>query len=146
MRTLATFETDLFNTSETREYFINPECYGDDACRWLMERLRAMGVVADGEPAQEDFGWYFGFAMPEGRHCCVVVFRPGADAEAGVWLAFVERDRSLLGSLLGGRRRGVTNGAVAALHAALSAPEIRNLLWHERAEFERGNETGSSQL
>ena len=34
-------------------------------------------------------------------------------------------------------------GAIAALHAALAAPEIRNLRWHEKAEFDAGSENGS---
>jgi hypothetical protein len=37
------FSTDRFNLSQPRPYFINDCCYGDDAARWLSERLRARG-------------------------------------------------------------------------------------------------------
>jgi hypothetical protein len=34
MRTIATFKSDAFNTSEGRDYFINDCCFGDDGS-WL---------------------------------------------------------------------------------------------------------------
>jgi hypothetical protein len=143
MRTLATFQSDAFNQTEPREYFINPGCYGDDACRWLMGRLRAAGLTVDAEPGQEDFGWYFCFTVPEGEHCCVVGLRPADNGEPATWISWVERQRGFLGSLLGGRNRGIAMGATAALHAAFAAPEIRNLRWHEKTEFDAGSESGS---
>lgn len=147
MRTVATFESDRFNTSESREYFINPGCYGDDTCRWLMERLRALGVSTDPEPGQEDFGWYFNFSVPEGEHCCVVGYRPEDSSYPGNWVVWVERRRGLLPSLFGGRRRGIAGSAISQLHRALSAVEVSNLRWHERAQFDAGNEReGTTEL
>jgi hypothetical protein len=58
------------------------------------------------------------------------------------WLAWVERNRGLLGSLLGGRNRGIASPAVLAIHDALSAPEIVELRWHVRADFDGGHEQG----
>jgi hypothetical protein len=49
------FSTDRFNLSSPRKYFINDCCYGDDAARWLVERLRARGLSVT-EPDQEDWG------------------------------------------------------------------------------------------
>ena len=69
--------------------------------------------------------------------------RPGDNGEPSTWLAWVERQRGFLVSLIGGRKRGIAMGATAALHAALAAPEIRNLRWHEKAEFDAGSEDGS---
>jgi hypothetical protein len=146
MRTLVTFESAAFNTTQARDYFINPGCFGDDTCRWLMERLRQAGVTTDAEPGQEDFGWYFGFAVPEGEHCCVVGFRPGdSESAPGTWIAWIERERSFLGSLVGGRNRGIASAAVSAIHKALSAPDVGNVRWHKRSEFDRGQEQHGSK-
>jgi hypothetical protein len=146
MRTLVTFESAAFNTTQTRDYFINPGCFGDDTCRWLMERLRQQGVTTDPEPDQEDCGWYFDFAVPEGEHCCVVGFRPaGSESEPGVWIAWIERERTFLGSLFGGRNRGIASTAVSAIHNALSAPEVANLRWHEKSDFDKGREERGSK-
>ncbi len=136
MRTLTTFESSAFNTTEPREYFINPNCFGDDLAKWLLAALRRAGLKADEEPGQEDFGWYFDFTVPEGEHCVVVGFRPGDPAPQGCWIAWLERSRGFLGSLFGGRQCGIAPSAVAALHAALQAPEIRNLRWHEKHNFD----------
>lgn len=107
MRTLVTFESTALNTRQARDYFINPGCFGDDTCRWLMERVHARGVSTDPEPRQEDSGWYFDFAVPEGEHCCVVGLRPaGSESEPGVWIVWIERKRTFLGSLLGGHNSG----------------------------------------
>ena len=40
------FRSDAFNTSETKDYFINECCFGDDLARWLIEQLRARGATA----------------------------------------------------------------------------------------------------
>ncbi len=37
MKTVAFFESEAFNHSEPKEYFINPCCFGDDLARWLMD-------------------------------------------------------------------------------------------------------------
>ena len=145
MRTLATFQSTAFNTTRPRAYFINPGCYGDDACRWLMSRLQTAGLTTDPEPGQEDFGWYFNFAVPEGKHCCILGLRPASAGDTDTWITWVERRSSFVASLLGGRNRGVSSTAVSAIHQALSAPDIIALRWHERAEFDRGLEIGSSQ-
>jgi hypothetical protein len=60
-RTLVTFKSSAFNTSEPKPYFINPGCYGDDVAKWLTRELRGRGFKTDEEPGQEDFGWYFNF-------------------------------------------------------------------------------------
>jgi hypothetical protein len=61
IRTLVTFESPAFNTTERRDYFINEGCYGDDLARSLIEQFRSRGVQTEAKPGQEDFGWYFGF-------------------------------------------------------------------------------------
>lgn len=141
MRTVVTFESHSFNTSEDKDYFINPSCFGDDFCNWLMQRLQDAGVKTDGEPGQEDFGWYFDFTLSEGKHCCVVGYRPGDGTHPGLWIAWLERRCSLVSSVFGGRHRRITSSAVAAIHRALSgAPEIHDIQWHVKRDFDRNNE------
>jgi hypothetical protein len=43
IRTVVTFESSLFNTSDPKDYFINPCCFGDDVAVWLAQQLRAKG-------------------------------------------------------------------------------------------------------
>lgn len=141
MRTIATFHSSVFNAAESRPYFINPACFGDDVARWLIARLRETGARTDDEPGQEDFGWYFDFEVPEGTHTCVISLRPGEAGGAPDWVVWVERSRGLLGSMLGGRRRGIAPSATARLHDALSrAPEVTALRWHEQRDFDVGRD------
>lgn len=144
MRTVATFRSRAFNTSEEKDDFINPGNFGDDLAKWLMGRLREASIETDDEPGQEDFGWYFEFTVPEGRHCCVLGHRPGEDEAVGEWVAWLERSRGLLASLLGGRNRGIAPAAVAAIHAALSGREVEGIRWHEKADFDAGREEQGS--
>src|SRR5438445_112383 len=142
MRTVVTFQSNSFNTTEPREYFINECCLGDDASKWLIQRLRSTGMKTDDEPGQEDFGWYFNFTVPEGEHCLVLSYRPGdSDEEPGDWVGRIEKSNGFLGSLFGGRNKGKSPSAPIAIHAAITnAPEISNIKWHERAESDRGRE------
>jgi hypothetical protein len=140
MRTLVTFKSDAFNTSETKDYFINPQCFGDDVAKWLIQELSARGFQADSEPHQEDFGWYLTFRAGGAQHDLVIGFRPSDASSDRCWIGWLERKRGFLGSLLGGRNRGVQAAAVGAIHEILSrSPEIREVRWHLRTEFDRGN-------
>src|SRR4029079_8649299 len=145
MTTVISFKSDAFNRSEAREYFINPNCFGDDVARWLIKRLREASVDTDGEADQEDFGWYFNFSVPEGRHCCVLGSRPGdADDPDGEWIASLERSRGLLGSLFGRRGHEMAPSAVAAIQGALSdSTEIRDIRWHRKQDFDANREDSS---
>jgi hypothetical protein len=126
VRTEARFRSSAFNTTQVRDYFINDCCFGDDLAKWMMARLRAAGVDTAPEPGQEDFGWYFDFTTPAGRHCCIL----GYQDEEGVWHLWLERDRGLIGSLFGRRSQGIDDSAMRAINSILvSAPEIRDLEW-----------------
>jgi hypothetical protein len=125
MKTEASFTSIAFNNTEPRPYFINEECYGDDLAKWMIARLRSLGVRTDDEPGLEDFGWYFDFWVAAGRHCCVL----GAEHE-GEWHLWLERSRGFLGSILGLRRVGIDAAAVHAVENVLSsAPEVTNFRW-----------------
>ncbi len=140
-RTLVTFRSSAFNTTEEHADFINPGTYGDDLARWLIVQLAERGFAADPDPGQEDFGWYIKTRIDNQRYCFVVGYRPGDQGEQGDWIVWIERDPGFLGSVLGGRSRGVRPAAMRALHTILSAaPEIGDIRWHERADFDAGKE------
>src|SRR5262245_14622567 len=113
----ATFRSSVFNTSEVRNYFINDCCFGDDLAKWILGRLRRAGLQTDDEPGQEDFGWYFYFTVPAGKHCCLVAYQE--DESEGHWNLWLERGLGFLGSMLGIRKHGIDEGAVRAISDAL---------------------------
>jgi len=136
-RTVATFKSSAFNTSEHREYFINPGCFGDDVARWFAQQLRSKGHQAADEPGQEDFGWYLIFKVANVSHCLVVGYRP----DDAAWIGWLERDRGLVGSLLRRRSRDIQPAAVVAIHEILSgSPQIRDVKWHFAHDFDHGRE------
>ena len=141
MRTLVTFKSSAFNTSAPKDCFINPGCFGEDAAKWMMQELQERGFPPVGEPSQEDFGWYFTFRVGNTEHDFVIGFRPGEASSEGDWVGWLERKRGFIGSLVGGRKRGVHPAAAHALHAVLSAsPQIRDVRWHVQPDFDRGRE------
>ncbi|MRI91089.1 hypothetical protein FGE12_23280 [Aggregicoccus sp. 17bor-14] len=125
-----TFRSDRFNTSEPREHFINPECFGDDVAAWLIQELRACGVDADPEPGQEDFGGFLRYRVGGIPHCFLLGLVPGDELEAACWAGWFEREVGFLATLFGGRQRGVSPEAVAAVGDILaSSAFIRDLQW-----------------
>jgi hypothetical protein len=141
IRTVVTFESSLFNTSDPKDYFINPCCFGDDVAIWLAEQLRAKGYEAEGKPGQEDFGWYFTFRISGIEDCFVIGHRPTGEEEVGVWIGGLERGRGLVASLLGRRKRGIEMVAAQAIHQILSrSPQIWNIRWHFERDFNGGHQ------
>jgi hypothetical protein len=140
-RTVVTFKSRTFNTSEPKSYFINPDCYGDDLCRWLQQQLRGRGVATADEPGQEDFGWYVTFQSGSQQYCFVVGYRPTDNPGDGDWIGEIERQVGLLGSLLGGRKRGIQPEAVEAIHAVLATADlVEQVRWHFACDFSAGRE------
>jgi hypothetical protein len=140
-RTVVSFRTSLFNTSEPRPYFINPCCFGDDAARWIMAALERAGMAVDPEPGQEDFGWYFGFRVEGVDHHLVIGNREDAAGATGEWIGWLERNVGFLQSLLGRRNTGISPAAARAIHAALhTSPDIQDVRWHWRRDFDAGRE------
>jgi hypothetical protein len=146
IRTLVTFNSTSFNTTEAKQYFINPCCFGDDVANWLISELHKRGVKTDEEPSQEDFGWYLNFEVTGTGHTFVIGRRPNSETEAGTWVGWLERSRGLMGSLMGGREWGILPSAVEEIHRILSSsPQIRDVRWHFRQDFDDGlEERGTS--
>lgn len=148
MRTVVTFKSAAFNTTESKDYFINPCCFGDDVAKWLMAELKQRGFQTVGEAGQEDFGWYFTFQAGGIEHDFIIGFRPDEEESAeGDWIGWLERRTGLISSLFGGRKRGIQPAAAQAIHAVLTgSPQIQDVRWHERQDFDSGREElGSPQ-
>jgi hypothetical protein len=132
MKTEAHFRSTAFNCTETKDYFINPYCFGDDVARWLIQQLRAQGLQTADEPDQEDFGWYLTFHVGGTEHCFVIGFQSNDPAIGDRWIGWLERHTGFLGSLFGGRRRGILPEAIHAIDTALrTSPDIQDVTWHE---------------
>ena len=132
------FQSPAFNTTEPKDYFINECCFGDDLARWFIERLKVRGIHTESEPGQEDFGWYMTFRVGETGYDLVIAYRPGDKGKLGDWMCTVERSAGLVGSLFGGRKRGIAPDALEPLHSVLStASEISNLRWFTDEDYQR---------
>ena len=141
IRTVVTFERAAFNMTEPKEYFINPCCFGDDVAEWLIAELRKQGMKADEKPGQEDFGWYLNFEAAGIEHTFVIGHRPNGETEAGTWIGGLERTRGLIGTILGGRKRGIQPSAAEAIHRVLSgSPLVQDVRWYFQGDFDSGNE------
>lgn len=137
IRTLVTFESPAFNSTERRDYFINDCCYGDDVARVLMEHLRARGISTDAEPGQEDFGWCFGYRVGDTDYQFVVANRPTESSDRVVWIGWLERKAGLVASLLGFRNRGIQRDGVTTIHTAISSlPQVGKIRWHRKDDFD----------
>jgi hypothetical protein len=145
IRTVVTFESTAFNMAEPKDYFINPCCFGDDVAKWMIQELRKQGIKTEETPDQEDFGWYLDFEVRVTGHTFVIGHRPSGNSEAGTWIGWLERRRGFLGSITGGRDRGIDPLAVEAIHGILSnSTLIRDVRWHLRGEFDKGDEERGS--
>jgi hypothetical protein len=132
VKTEVHFQSTAFNCTETKDYFINDCCFGDDVARWLIQQLRAQGLHTAHEPGQEDFGWYFTFHAGGTEHCFIIGFQPNDPSIGDQWLGSLERQTGVLSALFGGRKRGISPAAVQAIDAAVKAsPDIQRVSWHE---------------
>ena len=133
MKTVFQFHSTSFNTKVPRDYFINPNCFGDDVARWMIEKLRQLGITTATTPEQEDFGWYLKYSINDREHCIVLGFQPNDASRGDCWIGEIERHMGFLGSILGMRHRGIDNQAIEVIDSILkSAPEILDLKWSYR--------------
>ena len=144
IRTVVTFESTAFNMTEPKDYFINPCCFGDDVAEWLILELRKRGMRTDEKPGQEDFGWFLNFEAAGVGHTFVIGHRPTGESEVGTWIGWLERKRRLIGSIVGGRRRGIQASAAQAIHQILTGSSVvGNVQWHFQRDFDRRIERGA---
>ena len=138
LRTVVTFKSAAFNATESKSYFINPGCFGDDVVEWMIVELRNRGVKTDAKPGQEDFGWYFDFEVAgTAKHTFVIAYRP----DDITWIGWIERSRGFAGSILGARKRGIDPRVLETLHGVLSSSAgIKEIRWHFQRDFNKGQE------
>lgn len=130
-RTLVTFRSDKFNTSESRPYYINRECFGDDLAGWLIQQLANSGIKVDPKPGQEDFGWYLTFQCGARSYDFILGYNPD-----GYWMGWLERRRGFLASLFGMRNKGIQPDAANAIHSLLvSSGFVSQIRWHTQKNF-----------
>lgn len=131
VRTLVTFRSNRFNTSESKSNYINPCCFGDDAAEWLRQQLASSGVTVDPKIGQEDFGWYLGFQCGLYRYHFILSYNSD-----GHWMGWLERQRGPLGSLFGAREKGIQPDAANTIHSTLVSSEVvSDVRWHRRKDF-----------
>jgi hypothetical protein len=131
-RTVVTFHSAKFNTSETKPHYINPHSYGDDAAEWLITELAARGIVVVGEVGQEDFGWWLRFRCGSHVYDFVLGYNPD-----GYWMGWLERKRGIAGSLFGMRKKGIGTDAAYLIHSVLSSSDfISEVRWHNRGDLD----------
>lgn len=135
MKTIFQFRSNSFNATVPQDYFINPSCYGDDLAVWIMRKLQQDGIATSSTPEQEDFGWYFTYSIRNKEYCVVVGFQPNDVSTGDCWIGEIERHVGFVGSILGGRHRGIDEEAIAVIDDVLKAePEIRDLEWFDGTE------------
>jgi hypothetical protein len=111
----------------------------------MISRLKDLGTECDDEPGQEDFGWYFNFSEGNVKYCLVCGFRPAELDEQGTWVAWIERSTGFIAGLFGGRDRGIEPGGPRKVHQVLgSSPQISDISWHYKKDFDRGDEVGAA--
>ena len=139
MRTQITFLSDVFNRTEQKENFTNPRCFGEDLARWMIPRLNDTHLKIDPEPCQEDWGWEI-FVSCDGRAFLICIGQYEVDKELG-WLCFVESRLTFFKKLVGVSDTAEQERVCTALHSVLaSATEIRDIRWHTKENFIKGNE------
>jgi hypothetical protein len=134
MNTVFHFRSTKFNCTEPKDYFINPNCYGDDVATWLMQELGEYGIQLTGNLDQEDFGWFFTFMMGDVEHCVVIGFQPNDPGLGDRWIGSVERHVGFFGSISGQRDTNINPIAVQALDSILrKSDDVELIGWFENA-------------
>ena len=96
MKHLIYFETDLFNSTESKPHFINDRCFGEDLITWIIARFSDKAFVLD-EPFQEDWGWAT-LARPENETFLVGVgiMDESIGEVPAEWMIVIEKMRRFL--------------------------------------------------
>jgi hypothetical protein len=139
-RTHVSFVTGLFNTSEVKDYFINPCCFGDDCAQWLIDRLVPQNVgKVDEQPTQEDWGWLFAITM--GKRSFMIGIGLCEDEDPpNTWLVFIKSQLGWLSKNLFGDTDNAELLVVceAVDHALKSSNEISDIRWHSEIDWMKG--------
>ena len=126
MRNGVRFDSEKFNTTEPKDYFINDICFGDDLAYWLSAELKKRNIETI-ELWQEDWGWQF-----EAGNCLISIAFTG-DEE---WRIEIQPILGFFDKL-----RGKTvniSGLTGSLHEILKTEfEISGIEWFHSDKFGR---------
>ncbi|MBN1516043.1 hypothetical protein JXA32_05705 [Candidatus Sumerlaeota bacterium] len=121
------FETDHFNRTEVRDYFINPCCFGDDVATWLMAQLEKRHVNV-AKIYQEDWGWELDCEFGGSRYFLSIVLVAGdQDGDYGEWRIYVTKQCSLIGRIFGKDKMVREEAIIAVAHTILSEAQFGNI-------------------
>jgi hypothetical protein len=130
-RTVVAFKSPLFNLTEQKPTFFNPDCFGDDLGVWLIDKLRAAGHRTDDQPGAEDFGWYVNFTVESQDFCAVIGHVPDT-----CWFVVVEARAGFISSVTGGRNHKVPLSGVLAVRDAIGLiPDVSEVRWYSWSDF-----------
>ena len=118
-RDVILFQSDVFNTTQEHNYFINACCFGDDVARWFIGELQKRNVVVDAEPGQEDWGWYIFFTCDNVQYTLQIGHRPEEDGSDD-WLCFIQTPPRTLLSLIKREKKTIHPCAACVIHDILS--------------------------
>jgi hypothetical protein len=98
MRDDISVETNLFNHTEVKPHFINPNCFGEDFAEWLRGEVASLknNGYEISDIIQEDYGW--GFWISKGKDTfwiAVGMMGDGPTEEIPQWNISVNYDSGL---------------------------------------------------
>ncbi len=124
-----TFESERFNITQVKDYFINECCFGDDVAAFLHEKLSELGIDVN-EPGQEDWGWYLEVEH-EGQWYFLGIsgnLQEVPNSKVGEWQIIIEKVRTLKDKLLKKNRLSEDEELIHLLRRVLgSDPAIAKL-------------------
>lgn len=133
LKTFVTFQSELFNNTEERDYFVNPDCFGDDFCKFMEVRLQAVDIEC-GNLSGEDWGW----SLDVKFRGVTFIFRTNYHGDA-FWFAYVESDQPLWEQLFNRPKKDVPMELTKAIHDILFGTEgIDDIRWFTSEQFDRG--------
>jgi hypothetical protein len=131
-RTCVTFQSSRFNSTEPRDYYVNPDCFGDDVCRLFSEELRNHQIKSE-DPIPEDWGWRLYVKSADGKFSLNTNYHVD-----GFWLLFVKAHNDGLLNLFRKQERGVPLELTRMVNSILMASGATDVAWHIEQEFDRG--------
>ena len=124
-----TCKTDRFNLSVVGSDFINDCCFGEDFSLWLTKALTAAGVHAV-IGSMEDFGWAnYAEYQSVSYLLCVGGNSDGEISRLnyGEWNVMLERNRTIMQTLLGKNKTSVSDPIVSKVVEVLRVAEFENV-------------------
>ncbi len=156
VRTIVTFQSNKFNTTKPMEPPIPSGDFGQDVCKWMIERLTTTGISTKGPYMEgpcnwlkDDRGiWSAVFSIEKQNHQFQCGFRAAANGRPAIWVArvllsppadWLSKWTLVIGH--GDKLDNIDPAATSAIHRILSAESgISNIQWHCATNFDGDDE------